>query len=84
MHDGEFRGQFGGFVHDAVAVPVGEDLDGAASTPGQGGDEGVFGLVHHVFAEDRLALLAAPPPVLHPDRQVGQTPGYASMSAELS
>lgn len=64
VHDGEFRGQLGGFIHDAVAVPVGEDLDGAASTPGQRGDEGVFGLVHHVFAEDRLVLLAAPPPVL--------------------
>lgn len=64
MHDGKLRGQFGRFVHHAVTVPVGEDLDSAASTPGHGGDESVIGLVDHVATKDRLILLAAPTPIL--------------------
>lgn len=64
VHDAEFRGQFGGFLQDAVAVPGGEDLDGAASAPGQRRDDGDLGLVRHVPAEHRLVLLPTSPLIL--------------------
>lgn len=51
---GELGGPSGGLVHEAVGKPGGENLVGAASVPGQGGDEGGLGAVGPVFTEGRL------------------------------